>query len=277
MIQYQDAHTIIFESALFRTTSTLLWTDDLLLVVDPNWLPQEIQHIRQAFEKLRLGKEAFLLFTHSDYDHILGRMAFPELPLIASKAFQNNPAKNVIIEQITTFDDEYYIQRNYPILYPEVDICIDHDGQELQIGQTCLHFNLAPGHNADGIFTIVEQTGSWIAGDYLSNIEFPYIYHSSYAYEQTLQKARHIIAQFNIQLLIPGHGDVTSSKTEMEKRCSDSQQYIHRLREAIREDQPFDENKLWQQYHFPKVMHRFHSANRELIERELERKEKEEE
>ena len=48
-IQFKTPNITVFESALFRTTTTLLETDDLLLLVDPNWLPSEIENIQLEF------------------------------------------------------------------------------------------------------------------------------------------------------------------------------------------------------------------------------------
>ena len=123
--------------------------------------------------------------------------------------------KEKSLKGIFDFDDEYYISRDYKIEYPKGDILIKEDGQVLKIGKTKLTFYLSPGHNPDGIFTIVEPLNIWIAGDYLSNEEFPYIYFSSFAYEETLRKVETILEKHNIEMLIPGHGDITFSEAEI--------------------------------------------------------------
>lgn len=72
------------------------------------------------------------------------------------------------------------------------------DGEQLKIGSTTLNFYEAKGHTDVGIFTIIEPLGVWIAGDYFSNIEFPFIYSSSKDYIQTLEKNRnHFNKTFN--------------------------------------------------------------------------------
>ncbi len=275
MIQYQSQQLIIFESALFRTTSTLIWTDDLLLLVDPNWLPIEIEAIREQVDQRLEGRAFYLLFTHSDYDHIIGWQAFPEAKVICSAAFEQNTTRESILQQIKDFDDENYIKRTYPIRYPKGDIIIADDPQYLQVGNTRLCFHQAPGHNADGLFTLVEPLGIGIAGDYLSNIEFPYLYHSSSAYLQTLDKAQHLLQQQQIRMLIPGHGDYTEEPQEMQRRLDDSYAYIRLLLQCISSNTPFDLNQLWKKYHFPKVMTRFHQGNEELLRKELSERKQE--
>lgn len=69
-IQYKDQNLIIFESDLFRTTSSIIKGKDYILVVDPNWLPREVDLIKKKADKIGRGKEKYLLFTHSDYDHM---------------------------------------------------------------------------------------------------------------------------------------------------------------------------------------------------------------
>ena len=270
MIQYRTPDVTVFESALYRTTSTVLQTEDIVLVVDPNWLPAEVNRIRQFVQESRRGRPLYLLFTHSDYDHILGWQAFPEATAIASKAFVNNPNKEETLEQIRQFDEEYYIRRNYPIAYPEVDIVISEEGQVVELGQTSLRFFPAPGHTADGLFALVENTATWIAGDYLSNMEFPFVYDSSLAYEETLQKAQRIIEAYEPALLIPGHGDATSRPAEMRWRCTESLEYLHNLRQAARSGEPFPEEKLWKRYGNKRGLAGPHRGNLEFVRKEME-------
>ena len=71
MIRFQHDDLLLFESALFRTTTTLFYNEDLLLLVDPNWLPGEVAEIRHWVQQLRGTRALYLLFTHSDYDHII--------------------------------------------------------------------------------------------------------------------------------------------------------------------------------------------------------------
>lgn len=268
-IQYKAPLLTVFESALFRTTTTLVETDDLLLLVDPNWLPIEIENIQQVVKRKQGNKPLYLLFTHSDYDHIIGYRAFDNAQIIASQAFVDNKDREKILQQIKDWDDENYIKRNYPIEYPKIDFMVKEDGQQLQIGETILTFYLAPGHNIDGIFTIIEPLGIWIAGDYLSNIEFPYIYYSSIAYEETLAKVQPILKNHNPQILVTGHGDVALNHREILQRQTDSYAYIHALRTAIQQEKNFDFEELMEAYDFPKVMKAFHAGNVKLMKKEL--------
>ncbi|MCB0617239.1 MAG: hypothetical protein KDC41_00600, partial [Saprospiraceae bacterium] len=84
-------------------------TSGLLLLADPTWLPSEVAAIRTEVDRLGRERPLHLLFTHSDYDHILGYGAFPEARTIASEAFVRNPEAENTLEQIRKFDDDYYL------------------------------------------------------------------------------------------------------------------------------------------------------------------------
>ena len=269
-----DSPTVrVFQSALFQTNATVVTTDDLVLVVDPNWLPDEIAEIRRfALEKAAATKPIYLLFTHSDYDHIIGYGAFRDIAagVIASEAFDESLEKALKLQQIHVFDDEYYIERSYPIEYPSVSDIIRHDGQKWTLGKTELTFFHADGHNADGIFTIVNGR-IWLAGDYLCGVEFPYIYHSSTAYEATLAKIEPILQQFDIQLFVNGHGDIATDHAEIFRRKKDAHEYIEALRTGIREGLRFEFDRYIaaKGYKFPRIMQRFHEGNLNLIRQEI--------
>jgi hydroxyacylglutathione hydrolase len=272
-ILHDSPQVRVFQSALFQTNATVVTTEDLVLVVDPNWLPLEIEAIKTFAEAQSAGKKPiYLLFTHSDYDHIIGYRAFSDIAqsVIASHNFVENTGKESTLQQIRDFDDEYYIERNYPIEYPSVSHVISHDGQTLTIGATKLTFFNAVGHNPDGIFTIVNGQ-YWIAGDYLCGVEFPYIYHSSTEYEKTLRKTDKILKDFNIQLVVSGHGAPTADKSEILKRQKDAFEYIDAVRESIKDNLFFDFDAYiaYKNYRFPRIMRRFHEANLNLIRSEV--------
>lgn len=269
-IRYKTPEITVFESTLCRTTTTVAVTDDLVLVTDPNWLPDEVDAIASYVDEIRAKKPLYLLLTHSDYDHVLGYGAFPGAVVIASQGLANHPEPQQVVEQVLEFDDQYYLRRHYPVTFPKVDVVITKDGQTLRSGDTVLHFFLAPGHTSDGIFTLVEPLGLWLAGDYLSNIEFPFICDSSVAYEMTLDKAAHLLRQFDIRMMVPGHGDFTTDKTAITHRIAESYDYIRAIRKAVQGEQAFHANSLWKKYRFNRTLQRSHNDNLAVIARELE-------
>lgn len=269
-IQYQNESIIVFESALYRTTSCLIQTPDCILLVDPNWLPIEIEFIKKQL--VQLGKQhlpKYLLFTHSDYDHILAYKAFPNSKVICSKIMDNKKDKEKILQQIYEFDQEYYISRSYPIEFPTADITISSNNQQIMIGNTKLEFYLAPGHTEDGIFIFIESLNCLIVGDYLSNVEFPFIDHSSEAYLSTLDLAKKIIDKKQVDLLVSGHGDICRSRDEVYHRISHSKNYIEELKASLTDEIAFDLEKWLGYYDYPHALRESHANNLKQLSREL--------
>ncbi|HDX9591452.1 TPA: MBL fold metallo-hydrolase [Bacillus pseudomycoides] len=270
MIRYKDNYITIFQSAIYQTNSVVVETDKSVLVVDPTWLPNEVDEIQDYVYKNKKDKDLYLLFTHSDFDHILGYGAFSRAKVIASEKLKDYPEKQSIINSIQDFDESYYITRKYEVKFPNVDISISKDYEELEIGDIKFHFYQAPGHTDDGLITVLEPLGIVIAGDYLSNIEFPYIYHNSDDYLSTLTKFESIIEKNDISLLIPGHGEFTTDKTEMKKRIFESVHYILQTKQLLLEDKQEETYDLIKKYSYPKTMKKFHDYNLTLLKKELD-------
>lgn len=261
----------IFESELFRTTSACLHTDDYLLIVDPNWLPSEVATIRQYCDLHGVGKQRYLLFTHSDYDHIIGYGAFSGFTTIASQRFVDNPKQDVQLKQTQNWDDEYYIKRTYPLTYPAISEPVTGDGTNRMIGREDYTFYQAPGHNYDGLITFNRSRGILIVGDYLSNIEFPYVYHSFPEYRATLDKLEQLLKRESVRVLITGHGDHTTSPEEMHHRLTESRAYLDAVDKSIIEGHSFDFDRFIARYDFPVIMRQFHNKNVALRQAEISR------
>ncbi len=267
-VVYKDQHVTVFRSALFQTNSTVVEMEDLVLVVDPAWLPDEVMAISNYVDRIRGKRELFLVFTHSDYDHIIGYRAFRPDKVFMSKAMVENPERELRLEEALDFDDKYYITRPYPMEYPQPDFTIFRDAVQYRHHSTKMTFYLTPGHTADSMMVVVWQIGLCIAGDYLSDVEFPVIAHSSVEYEATLTKLLAIHDRNWFTRLIPGHGSLSLSINDWLQRRTESLSYIYALRESIATGVPMDESGLWSRYHFPGNQKKVHSDNMELMLKE---------
>lgn len=261
MIQFQNNNLTVFQSSLYMTTTAIIEADDVVVMTDPNWLPNEIEIIREYITANIGNRELFIIYTHSDFDHIIGAGAFPEAAVIASEKFTNNPNKIEVLQEIRQFDQGYYLSRNYEIIYPEVDIVIKNDGQKIELGELTLTFYLAPGHIDDGLFTIVEPYGIFLAGDYLSDVEFPFISDSYVGYVNTINKTKDILENHKITTLVPGHGTTTQSMDEIIKRINLAKYYLERLPRDNGELEEF----LQKEYKFFGGMKGIHSDNKKKV------------
>lgn len=269
-IIYRDPNVTVFQSVLFKTNTTVVLTDEVVLVFDPCWLPQEVMDIRHYVDSIKGDRQLYLLFTHSDYDHIIGFKAFEPDKIFTSKAMAENPDWEKAIEQAKDFDHQYYIDRPYPIEYPKGDFTVYRDGVQYRNGNTKMTFYLTPGHTADSMMVVVWQLGLCISGDYLCNVEFPYIYHSSVDYLKSLDKLPHIHDRNWFTRLIPGHGDPALTIGDWLRRRTESLAYIYAVRESIAAGATFDEEALWARYKYPRLQRKYHLDNVALMTREYE-------
>lgn len=230
MIIFKNRNITVFQSMMFQMNSTVVVTRDLVLVVDPGYLPQEVEEIRLYVNHIRGNLPVYLFFTHSDFDHIVGAGAFPEAKTIASREFAESPFKDKHLRDIQQFDDELYINRTYTINYPQIDYRIEGNGEQLIVGGTVITFYHAFGHTNDGLFALINSVNLLISGDYLSDIEFPFIYHSYVEYEKTLNAFNRLLINRERLLLIPGHGNATEEIAEIQKRINDAEDYFKQVK-----------------------------------------------
>ena len=127
------------------------------IIVDPCWLPHEVEGIKQYVEKVKENRPLYC-YLHIQIMTILSAARLFQMqkslqvPTLITRVLR----QGAIIEEIKAFDDEYYITRNYKIIYPEVDLPISGEETSIKLGETKLIFFQATGHNDDGIFTLIE-------------------------------------------------------------------------------------------------------------------------
>ncbi len=261
----------VFQSAIFLTTSTVLHSAASVVVIDPTWLPDEVMAIRRYVEGIGQGKEWYVLLTHSDYDHILGWQAFPEARVIASASLAHSPHKKRILKQVKQWDADNYVQRPWPVEWPRVDVMVEFDAQHMVLDEEMsLRFWLTPGHNPDGIMVFAERQQTLIVGDYLSDVEFPFIDYSYLLYEDALKKMELAIDTFGVNVLVPGHGHVAFWPQDMCNRLRESWEYLDALWAHVAGRKSFDEAWLWSRYPFAANQVAQHLANIRRAEAEID-------
>ena len=253
MIQFQNDFITVFQSELYATTSTVIESEEAITVVDPNLLPSEVAKIKQFVNERIQNKQLYLILTHSDFDHIIGAGAFPEAKIIATKTFENQPHKQEIIDEINHFDHMYYLTRPYPVIYPNVNLIIDNNGINLQLGDLTYVFYLSPGHTNDGLFFYIKNLKTLVAGDYLSNIEIPFITSSYTDYLNTVLLMEHVMDTNEVELLIPGHGKATQNYKE---RIDFSLWYLENIEKSVN-----IERDLMERFSFFEGMKEAHLTN----------------
>ena len=75
-----DEDVIVVVSAIWQTTCTAIRAGDEGFVIDSPIYPEELRALPDVLEQAEFPVSG-LLATHGDWDHLLGRLAFPPTPL----------------------------------------------------------------------------------------------------------------------------------------------------------------------------------------------------
>jgi hydroxyacylglutathione hydrolase len=223
---------VSWSSAIWQTRATLVRAPRGRILFDPTYFPAEIDTI--AAEAESGDGERVLLLTHSDWDHVVGFPRFSGWRCVASEAVKAKDAgdRERIVEEIRSFDARWYVERREEPAYPLVDLAIDGEREVELAGEAAL---LVPavGHTDDGLATFFPRLRLLVAGDLLSALEFPFVYHSATAYRRTLRRVGELVRELDIEFLVPGHGPVARTRGEIERRLGDDADYLDRLTDAV--------------------------------------------
>ena len=192
---------IRYESALWETTALALHADGEAVLVDPCISAPEIAAI--AGDVAARGLEVRgLLITHADWDHVCGISAFPGVPAIMSRGAADRIASGQAAEEVVRHGGEEGLSWDGA---PRADLVFD-PGEALQVGPFAVETMALPGHTACGAGYRVRDLGLLVVGDYLSVIEFPFVYVSTAAYRATLAALLTELERDPVELVTPGHG-----------------------------------------------------------------------
>jgi glyoxylase-like metal-dependent hydrolase (beta-lactamase superfamily II) len=211
-----DSDLIVFVSAFWQTTCTAVRADEEGFVIDSPVLPHELEALPQVLEQSGFPVSG-LLATHGDWDHLLGRHAFPEASLgCGSKTAElltRHP--DVPARELAEFDDEHYIAGRPPLSVDELQELPVPGRLELGASGREIELHPAPGHTADGTAYVLLWLGALVPGDYLSPVEIPWISASgsAEAYVETLERLRPLVAEASH--VISGHGGPVTSDEAM--------------------------------------------------------------
>ncbi len=200
-------------------------------VIDSPILPDELELLPSLLEQAAFPAPSGLLATHGDWDHLLGRLAFPAAALgcAQSTAERLQAEPGVAQRELRAFDEELYIERPRPLALGSL--------QELPVPGRCgigeqeLELHAADGHTGEGMAVLIGWAGVLVAGDYLSAVEIPTIGPggSVEAYVGTLERLRGLIAR--AEHVVAGHGPVLG-RGRAQAILEEDLAYLHELRES---------------------------------------------
>jgi glyoxylase-like metal-dependent hydrolase (beta-lactamase superfamily II) len=200
---HQDV--IAVTSRAYATGCVLVRSGDEAFCIDSPVFPDELEILPTLAAQSGFDVVG-VLATHADWDHLLGRLAFPDAPLGAAESTAarliNEPG--AAQRELREFDDELYVTRPRPLSLPGAQ-ALPVPGT-VDIGDQVLELHPADGHTADGMAVWIPWARVLVAGDYLSPVEIPMISEggSVAAYLATLNRLEPLVEQADH--VVPGHG-----------------------------------------------------------------------
>ncbi|WP_420111437.1 MBL fold metallo-hydrolase [Pseudactinotalea sp.] len=189
-------------SATDTTTSTIIVRGSEALLVDPAWVPTELEALADLLDARSLTVSAGFS-THAHHDHLLWHPRFGAAPRWASR----RTAELAVSERAALLE---HMGPGWPAdllaLFAQVDVV---DGGVLPDpwgeAELVVHDGHAPGHSA----LWLPKRGVLLAGDMLSDVELPLPFWPDDlpAYIAALDALAPYVAR--AEVLVPGHGHPT--------------------------------------------------------------------
>ena len=207
---------LVCTSAFWQTTCTIVrgpapagdtQAEREAFVIDSPVLPHELEALGALLEQVGWPCSG-LLATHGDWDHLLGRLAFPQaaLGVAETTAARLTGEPGAAARELRAFDDEHYVERPRPLGLGELQ-ALPVPGK-LEVGAGELELHPTEGHVADGMAIWVPWAKVLVCGDFLSPVEIPWLdaTGSRSAYRATLGRLAPLVEQ--AEHVVPGHGAV---------------------------------------------------------------------
>jgi glyoxylase-like metal-dependent hydrolase (beta-lactamase superfamily II) len=212
---------IVFISRVWQTTATAVRAGGEGFLIDSVVYPDELAAVPGVLEQAGFPITG-LLATHGDWDHLLGRLAYPEASLGCgeSTAVRLEAELGAPQRALRSFDEEHYVDGRAPLSLAAVQslplpgrLSIgdpdDASGAPDDASGTTdreIQLHPAAGHTADGTAYWLPWLKILVCGDYLSPVEIPMLSPGGTldAYEQTLARLGPLVEQS--ATVIPGHG-----------------------------------------------------------------------
>jgi glyoxylase-like metal-dependent hydrolase (beta-lactamase superfamily II) len=201
---------LVVTSQVWQTTCTAVRAGGECFLIDSPVFPDELEALPTVLSQAGFGTPSALIVTHADWDHLLGRLAFPGVALGCAEATAARLGAGIgeAQRELRRFDEEHYVQRSRPLSLGQVQTLPVPGKLEIGEGGRELELHPAGGHTADGMAIRIPWARVLVCGDYLSPVEIPMISPggSRDDYLETLARLRPLVEQS--EHVVPGHGQV---------------------------------------------------------------------
>lgn len=200
---HRDA--LVVTSRLWQTTATAVRAGGEAILIDSPYFPDELELLPVLLEQAGFTPNG-LVATHADWDHLLGRFAFPGLPLGVGQptAERLRAEPGAAQRSLRDADAEHYVRRPAPLSlgsYQSLPV-----PGVMELGDTEIELHPTGGHTADGMALLARAASLLVCGDHLSDVEIPMISAggSIADYRSTLARLAPLVE--SAEMIVPGHG-----------------------------------------------------------------------
>lgn len=212
----------IFQSCLWQTNATLIEGEEACFLFDPTFYPHELAQIKRALPDKPLN----VIYTHVDWDHIAG---FSEFSYGHTIGHHKIKERHDPMAKVRAFDLQWYVARDKALGELRIDEEIMEETTQ-SFAEDTLLFLPIPGHTEDMMATFFLERKLVVAGDVLSDLEFPFVFYSGGKYIESLEKMKEKIIEHGIHTLVPGHGRaIVDSQVEVLQRIEEDLEYLQGL------------------------------------------------
>lgn len=196
---------LVVTSGFWQTNAIGLRAGAEAVLIDSPYLPDELDALPSLLAGAGFEPDG-LLATHADFDHLLGRLAFPGMTLGLGESSLERLHREPGGAQraLRQYDAEFYVSRPAPLALGQVQ-GLPVPGH-VELGDRELELHPAEGHTADGMALFDRAQGILVVGDYLSDVEIPWIQEDGALadYRATLARLAPLVEQATT--VVPGHG-----------------------------------------------------------------------
>jgi glyoxylase-like metal-dependent hydrolase (beta-lactamase superfamily II) len=197
---HRDA--LVLTSLMWQTNAVALRAGGEAMLIDSPYFPEELEALPQVLAGAGFEPDA-LIATHGDFDHLLGRLAFPGLALGLGEPTVERLHREPGAAQrdLRDHDAQFYVERTTPLALGQVQTLPVPGSVEL--GEQEIELHPAEGHTSDGTALFARWCGVLVVGDYLSGVEIPVVV-SLPDYRATLSRLSPLVEA--AETIVPGHG-----------------------------------------------------------------------
>ena len=197
---HRDA--LVLTSLMWQTNAVALRAGGEAMLIDSPYFPEELEALPSVLAGAGFEPDA-LIATHGDFDHLLGRLAFPALALgLGEPSVERlHREPGAAQRELRDHDAKFYVERGAPLALGQVQ-SLPVPGS-VELGDREIELHPAEGHTADGMALFARWCGVLVVGDYLSGVEIPMVV-SLTDYRATLARLAPLVEA--AETVVPGHG-----------------------------------------------------------------------